>query len=91
VLALGAVDGARVAGARVPEDLWVVGYDDIELAAWDAYELTTVRQPMNEMVTLAIDLLLAKIRNPAKPIELRCLANELVIRRSTGKHPFPAE
>jgi LacI family transcriptional regulator len=89
VLALGAIDGARVAGVRVPEDVWIVGYDDIELASWDAYELTTVRQPMTEMVAYAIDMLLAKIRNPEKPIELKCLANELVIRKSTGKTPFP--
>jgi LacI family transcriptional regulator len=91
VLALGAVDGARVVRARVPDDLWIVGYDDIELASWDAYELTTVRQPMTEMVSYSIDLLLEKIRDPGRAIELKCFANELVIRQSTGKHPFPQQ
>ena len=91
VLALGAMDGARALGVRVPEDLWLVGYDDIELASWGAYELTTVRQPMEQMVARAIDLLLAKIADRDKPTEHVCLPNELVIRRSTARQPFPDE
>lgn len=89
VLAVGAMDGARALGLRVPEDLWLVGYDDIEIASWGAYDLTTVRQPMEQMVAQAIDLLLAKVADRAKPIEHRCLANELVIRRSTARQAFP--
>jgi LacI family transcriptional regulator len=89
VLALGAIDGARALGVRVPEDVWVVGYDDIELASWGAYDLTTVRQPMEQMVAHAIDLLLAKIADRNKTLEYKCFPNELVIRRSTGRQPFP--
>jgi len=84
VLAMGAMDGARARGLRVPEDLWIVGYDDIELASWGAYDLTTVRQPMEQMVGQAIDLLLARIADRDRPTEHRCLPNELVIRRSTA-------
>ena len=86
---MGAMDGARARGLRVPDDLWLVGYDDIELASWGAFDLTTVRQPMEQMVAEAIDLLLAKIADRAKPLERRCLPNELVIRRSTNRQPFP--
>jgi LacI family transcriptional regulator len=89
VLAMGAMDGARARGLRVPDDLWLVGYDDIELASWGAFDLTTVRQPMEQMVAEAIGLLLAKIADRAKPLERRCLPNELVIRRSTNRQPFP--
>jgi LacI family transcriptional regulator len=88
VLALGAIDAARALGVRVPEDLWIVGYDDIELASWGAYELTTVRQPMEEMIAYAIRLLLSKIANREKPLENKCFPNELVIRRSTGRAHF---
>jgi LacI family transcriptional regulator len=88
VLALGAIDGARALGVRVPEDLWVIGYDDIELASWGAYELTTVRQPMEEMIAYAIKLLLAKIADRDKPLEQKCFPNELVIRRSTARQPL---
>lgn len=90
VLAAGAMDGARAQGARVPEDLWVVGYDDIELASWGAYELTTVRQPVQEMVVRAIELLQSKIEDRTLPLRRECFANELVIRRSTGRAPFGA-
>jgi LacI family transcriptional regulator len=89
VLALGAMDGARARGVRVPEDLWLLGYDDIELASWGAYDLTTVRQPMDAMVTRAIDLLLARIADRARPIQHDCLPNELVIRGSTARQAFP--
>lgn len=89
VLAMGAMDGARARGARIPDDLWIVGYDDIELASWGAYDLTTVRQPMEQMVAQAIDLLLARIDARDAPVSRQCLANELVIRGSTGRAQPP--
>ena len=89
VLAMGAMDGARGLGARVPDDLWIVGYDDIEIASWGAYDLTTVRQPMELMVAQAIDLLLARIDQRDAPVRHRCLPNELVIRGSTARQTTP--
>ncbi|MBK7263828.1 MAG: LacI family DNA-binding transcriptional regulator [Rubrivivax sp.] len=90
VLAVGAMDGARARGVRVPHDLWIVGYDDIEIASWGAYDLTTVRQPMEQMVGLAIELLLARIDQRDAPVTHKCLANELVIRSSTARQSLPA-
>ena len=90
VLALGAIDGARELGMKIPDGLWVIGYDDIELASWGGYDLTTVRQPMEEMIGCGIDLLLRRITEPSRPLERRCFPNELVIRSSTGRQPFPA-
>lgn len=46
---------------RVPEDVSVVGYDDVAMAAWPAYDLTTVRQPANRMVARTVDKLIAMI------------------------------
>jgi LacI family transcriptional regulator len=83
MLALGAIDGIRSLGLRVPQDVWVVGYDDIELSGWDAYGLTTVRQPIQAMVDEAVNLLLAKIANPVKPLVRLKFANELVVRSSS--------
>jgi LacI family transcriptional regulator len=91
VIALGAIDGARSRGLRVPEDLWVVGYDDIEMASWDAYDLTTVRQPLEEMARLATELLAGRMREPGRTAGTHCLPNDLVIRGSTARRPFPAE
>lgn len=91
VIALGAIDGARSRGLRVPENLWVVGYDDIEMASWDAYNLTTVRQPLEEMARLATELLAGRMREPSRTAGTHCLPNDLVIRGSTARRPFPAE
>ncbi|NQZ73889.1 MAG: LacI family DNA-binding transcriptional regulator, partial [Dinoroseobacter sp.] len=51
-------------GLRVPEDVSVVGYDDVPLAAWGAYKLTTWRQPSNRMVEATVSLLLGQIDDP---------------------------
>jgi DNA-binding LacI/PurR family transcriptional regulator len=48
-------------GLRIPDDIAIVGYDDVPLAAWAAYNLTTVRQPLNRMVEATVDMLLAQI------------------------------
>lgn len=46
---------------RVPEDVAVVGYDDVPLAAWPSFNLSTVRQPLNRMVEATVDILVAQI------------------------------
>ena len=58
VLALGAVQAARELGLRVPEDLSVVGFDDVEYAVMGHPRLTTVRQPCYELGRTAGELLL---------------------------------
>ncbi len=50
-------------GLNVPDDVSVVGYDDVAVAAWPTYDLTTVRQPANRMVAETVDILLSKIEN----------------------------
>lgn len=90
VLALGARDAARRCGARVPDDLWLVGYDDIEMAAWDAFDLTTVRQPVDQMCRIATDRLVARIGGSTEAPAKTVVPNELIIRGSTGRHPFRA-
>lgn len=51
LIALGALDTARAEyGLRVPEDVAIVGFDDIEAASWQSYALTTVRQPIDLML-----------------------------------------
>lgn len=57
IMALAALDAARAAGAAVPGDVAIIGFDDIPMAAWPSYQLTTVRQPLNRMVADALDLI----------------------------------
>ena len=69
-------------GLRVPEDVSVVGYDDVPLAAWGAYELTTWRQPSNRMVEATVDLLLGQIDDPNRRSEKREISGHLIVRSS---------
>ena len=59
LLALGFMDVARQEfGIAIPDDLCVVGFDDIEQAGWASYQLTTFRQPLDPMADEVVDLLL---------------------------------
>ena len=49
---------------NVPGDVSVIGYDDVTVASWPAYNLTTIRQPANRMVAETVDILLSKIEDP---------------------------
>jgi DNA-binding LacI/PurR family transcriptional regulator len=69
-------------GLRVPEDVSIVGYDDVPLAAWGAYDLTTWRQPSNQMVEATVELLLGLISDPERPSEKLEIAGRLVVRGS---------
>lgn len=82
-MALGAIDTARAEfGLRIPDDLSVVGFDDIPLAAWPSYSLTTIRQETSEIVAAAIGLLHARLSDPARDPETRLIATRLIHRSS---------
>ena len=55
VIAFGALDAARRVGVRVPAELSIVGFDDIDMAGWEGFNLTTVRQPLAEMGRAAVE------------------------------------
>ncbi|MEL7100287.1 MAG: LacI family DNA-binding transcriptional regulator [Pseudomonadota bacterium] len=57
-------------GLRVPDDVSVVGYDDVAIASWPAYDLTTVRQPARQMVRRTVDLLMARLDGDRPPEQI---------------------
>ncbi len=63
VIAFGALDAARRVGVRVPSELSIVGFDDIDMAGWEGFNLTTVRQPLAEMGRAATSLLIERIES----------------------------
>lgn len=69
-------------GLRVPEDVSIVGYDDVPLASWGAYDLTTWRQPSNQMVEATVELLLGMISDPTRQPEKLEIDGRLVVRGS---------
>jgi len=91
IAAIGAVRALKDAGLSVPQDVSVVGFDDIQSAAYCTPSLTTVRQPLAEMGKRGAQILLERIANSAAeyPSEI-VMAPELVIRESTGPAPIQA-
>lgn len=84
LVALGVLQSLTLRGVSVPDDIAIVGYDDIDFAASSAIPLTSVRQPAHEMGSTAAVLLLGVIADPeASKVQHITLKPELVIRRST--------
>ncbi|WP_169077013.1 LacI family DNA-binding transcriptional regulator [Microcella alkalica] len=81
--ALGTLEAARSLGLRVPEDLSIVGYDDIPLSRWVSPRLTTVHQPLRQMGVEAARLVLA-VAEGAAATQRMDLATSLVVRDSTA-------
>ncbi len=82
--AYGVYVAARERGIRIPEDLSIVGFDDVDLCQWVSPQLTTVRQPLAGMATEATRLLLALSRGESISNPRVQLASELVVRDSTA-------
>ena len=82
--ALGVYQAAREARLHIPEDLSVVGFDDLPVAAWVGPPLTTVRQPLAQMAMAAARLVL-RLADGEEPSQTRVeLATELIVRESTA-------
>ena len=88
ISALGATTAFREAGRRVPEEISVMGFDDIEFASIAYPPLTTVRQPLHEMGATAAELLLRKVASEESVRNIR-IRPELIVRSSTCP-PSPA-
>jgi DNA-binding LacI/PurR family transcriptional regulator len=86
VSAIGAISALREAGRQVPEDVSVVGFDDIQSAAFQNPALTTVRQPLREMGVIAAETLLQRINAPMKSPYPKSITvePELIVRVSTA-------
>jgi LacI family transcriptional regulator len=81
-LALGVLRAAAVRGVRVPDELSVVGFDDIPMATYAIPSLTTVRQPIEHMARLAVDSVLALIGTAAAGPQKRIVLPNLIQRES---------
>jgi LacI family transcriptional regulator len=80
VMAMGAMDAIRERGLRIPEDVSIVGFDDIPQAAMVRPALTTVRQPLEQMGRLATQMLIDQLKNPEKEFGRIELPTELIVR-----------
>jgi LacI family transcriptional regulator len=84
MMAIGALWALHEANVRVPEDIAVVGYDDVPLAGKTEPPLTTVRQPIQKLGSTAVKTLIDVIRHPRNEARHVMVDTELVIRKSCG-------
>lgn len=83
VAAMGTIRALHEAGLRVPDDVSVLGFDDIQSAAYQVPSLTTIRQPLQKMGSTAAQLLLKKLSGESTPESIQ-VEPELVVRESTA-------
>lgn len=85
ISAMGAIRALREAGLQVPADISVIGFDDIQSAAYQNPSLTTVRQPLREMGRIAAEILLKRINRPGSDLrDTHIVEPELVVRETTS-------
>jgi DNA-binding LacI/PurR family transcriptional regulator len=90
ILAIGGIDALRdEAGLRVPEDVAVAGFDDIAMASWPRYQLTTYRQPVDSIVRATVDLVDGSDKDPGSDREqalprVQSFLGEIVPRATTA-------
>lgn len=86
-MALGALKALREADVQVPQDIAIVGFDDMPYAATAAPPLTTLRQPVRRIGSLALETLLDIVENGLDPVRRTVVPAELVVRASCGARP----
>jgi LacI family transcriptional regulator len=85
LVAIAALSALKTFGLRVPEDVSVIGFDDMQMSSWPLIDLTTVRQPLDRLGEGAVDLLIQRIKAPGISREDRVVPVEIVQRGSTDQ------
>ena len=84
MMAIGAMRAIKEKGLKVPGDIAIVGFDDVEAASLVEPSLTTIRPPLEDIGIKAIELIKSRIKDPQKPAEEIILKTKLIIRSSCG-------
>jgi LacI family transcriptional regulator len=84
-MAMAAMDAVRERGMRIPEDISIIGFDDIPQASLIRPSLTTIRQPLEQMGRIAAQMLFEILRNPDHKYKRVELPTELIVRDSIAK------
>ncbi|MEZ5824368.1 MAG: LacI family DNA-binding transcriptional regulator [Geminicoccaceae bacterium] len=86
VIAVGAMDALAAHGFRVPEDVGLIGFNDMEMSSWNCVNLTTIRQPVAQIISASVDLVIDLIQQPDLPLETRLMPCEIVKRSTLRQH-----
>lgn len=87
MLSIGALGALAAAGLRVPQDVGILGLNDMKMAGWERIALTTIRQPLDRITATAVDLIEAVIAEPDRLSEARIFACRLVERATLRAGP----
>ena len=82
LLAVGALSAIEGAGLKVPQDIGLIGLNDMEMSRWQNIGLTTIRQPVSDIIEAAIDLVVSTIEFPDGPPETRLFPCTVIERRT---------
>jgi DNA-binding LacI/PurR family transcriptional regulator len=82
LLAVGALSAIQEAGLAVPGDIGLIGLNDMEMARWQLIGLTTIHQPVAQIIEAAIDLVVSIIEKPDRPPEVRLFPCRVIERRT---------
>lgn len=82
IMAMGAIDAARDLDVPVPDAVSIIGFDDIPAADWSAYKLTTIRQPVNQMIERTVDVLQKRLESPNLAPVTEAIPGRLIRRDS---------
>ncbi len=82
ILAIGALDACKERGTSVPGDIGILGFNDIAMAAWPAFNLSTVRQPISDIISAAVDQAIRLVANQPIALEAKTFPCDVVLRRT---------
>ena len=84
-MAIGAIKAIHEKGLRVPRDISLIGFDDLDLDRYIEVPLTSIRSPLSEVGTRSFELLMDILQDPERPAQQIPLKAELIVRASTDK------
>lgn len=87
VLSIGALSAIRDTGRRVPDDVGLIGFNDMEMSGWENIALTTIRQPIRQIVNSSVELMTAMLDDPDRYPEARVFPCEVVERATLRPRP----
>jgi DNA-binding LacI/PurR family transcriptional regulator len=82
ILAMGAMDACRQRGFDVPRKIGLLGFNDIAMASWPAYNLSTIRQPIAKIIVEAVEVCIDLVANTSAPVTTKKFKCEAVLRGS---------
>lgn len=80
LICMGAMDAARTANLKIPDDIGFLGFNDMNMAGWAAYDLTTIHQPIRDIILSSVELVVAMVDDPKRSPETRLFPCSIVER-----------